>query len=136
MFAVEIPRDDHAAAREVLARVREWHQPEGREYFVAPVRFEHPLLEGCKRAFFLKVPPGGHIHRHRDKAHEVCDTDLIVVETNEQSSVHWQSPDGEHEARLELGKRYRMIARDLEHWSFNHGQTDRVHLLIEYPKDF
>lgn len=137
-FAQEIPADDHAAAIEALLLVKEWSQPAGRAYFMGSLQPDaHPLLEGCRRAFFLKIPPGGHIHRHTDgPAAHAFDTDLIVVETNEQSFVCWQDGDGEHRAQLELGKRYRVLGRDLPHWAFNYGDTDRAHLLIEYPKDF
>ena len=41
---------------------------------------------------------------------------------------------GEHEVHLEHGKRYRIVDRGVMHWAVNDGDTDRIHLLIEYPK--
>lgn len=135
-FAVDLNRDDHAAALELLGRAAPWSQPAGRDYFVAPVRADdHPLLSGYRRAFFVKIEPGGHVHRHTDAAAEVFETDHIVVATNKRALAWWISPQSgaERSAHLMLGHRYR-VNRGFEHWAENNGGTDRVHLLIEYPK--
>lgn len=139
MFAVEIPGDVHAAVLEVLSQVKDWHRPPGRKYQTAEATFiDHPLLDGCARAFFIKMQPGERVHRHRDPREVVdrFDTDHIVVSTNDQSFLCWKDESGEHTQHLELGKRYRILDRGLLHWAVNEGATDRVHLLIEYPKDF
>lgn len=134
-FAVEIPADDHAAALEVLALGKEWLKPKGREYFIALLKPEdHPLLEGCKRAFLVKIEPGGNLHRHTDLAAETCDADLIVVATNDRCLNFWEDSEGEHSTNLALGKRYRLENRGLFHRATNDGETDRVNLVIEYPK--
>ena len=136
-FATELEgRDDHAAGKALLDRVTHWNQPQGRLYFMAPLRpNEHPLLGGCMRAYFLKVEPGGHIHRHTDTASTICETHLIVVETNDRCFVCWREPKGmERFMHLALGKRYRMNDRGLVHWAINGGDTDRVHLVIDYAK--
>lgn len=135
-FAVDLNRDDHAAALELLASVDHWHQPTGRKYFTGPLRLDqHPLLKGAVRAFFLKIEPGGHIHRHVDSASALRVTDLIVVSTNDACWTSWKDEAGEeHSMHLELGHRYRMQDRGLEHWAVNFGDTDRAHLVIEYPK--
>lgn len=133
-FAIDLNRDDRAAAVEVLLSVTEWKRPEGRDYFVAPVTVKHPLLEGAKRAYFLKLAPGGMIHPHTDSASENFDTDLIVVDTNKRCRCFWQVDINTYSMRLEQGHRYRMAHRDIVHWAKNSGETDRIHLLIEYPK--
>ncbi len=132
-LAVDLKRDDRAAALELLLSVEEWDKPAGRGYLVAPVS-GHPLLAGCRRAYFLRVAPGCDIHPHTDSAADVFDTDLIVVETNKQCRNYWQIENNTHSMHLELGKRYRMVARHITHWAVNGGATDRVHLLIEYAK--
>lgn len=136
-FAVEIPSDDRAAALEVLALVTEWKQPVGRSYFTGLLRSDcHPLLAGCRRAFFLKIESGGNIHRHTDIAADAFDSDLIVVSTNDQCLTCWEVDGVERSMHLELGKRYRLEGRHLPHWATNDGDTDRAHLVIEYPKHF
>ncbi len=133
-FAVEISADDHAAALEVLS-LAEWKRPQGRDYFIALFKAEdHPLLKGCKRAFLVKIEPGGNLHRHTDLAADAYDADLIVVATNDRCLNFWEDSGGEHSTHLEFGKRYRLECRGLLHWATNEGQTDRVNLVIEYPK--
>lgn len=137
-FARDLERDDYASALELLACVASWKQPAGRAYFVAPVRADdHPLLRGYRRAFFIRVPPGGNVHRHTDdSASSVFDTDHIVVETNDLAIIGWCDPDSgtEREVHLTLGHRYRVVDRGVVHWAENRGDTDRTHLLIEYPR--
>lgn len=136
-FAIDLNRDDRAAAAELLSGVT-WNQPQGRSYFIAPLRADHPLLQGYRRAFYVRVPPGGGVHRHTDEAAKISDTDHIVIATNDRAYIGWIDPDTgmEREVHLALGHRYRVIDRGVVHWSMNNGDTDRVHLLIEYPKDF
>ena len=136
MFAVELPGIDHAAALEVLDQVAEWHTPPGRTYQTAEATgIAHPLLVGCSRAFFIKMTPGARVHRHRDPPEviEHYDTDHIVVSTNAKALICWEE-NGYRSQHLELGKRYRIRDRGLLHWAVNDGDTDRVHLLIEYRR--
>lgn len=136
-FAIELPADDHAAALEVLAQVPVWHCPPGRRYHTAEAtHIAHPLLAGCGRAFFIKMVPGACVHRHRDPPGVVdfYDTDHIVLTTNERAFICWEDESGERSVHLALGKRYRIVDRGLLHWAVNNGDTDRIHLLIEYPK--
>lgn len=137
-FAVEIQSDDHDAALQVLARARPWHQPPGRRYETAEAtNVDHPLLKGCRRAFFIKMAPGTYVHKHRDPREVVdfYDTDHIVVTTNEHAFICWEDEPGVQKSQhLDLGKRYRIVDRGLMHWAVNDGDTDRIHLLIEYPK--
>lgn len=135
MFAVELPGDDHAAAVEVLGQVTHWHKPPGRQYHTAEAtHIKHPLLKGSARAFFIKMEPGAQVYRHRDPP-GVIDffyTDHVVVSTNDRAFIWWD--DGtERSQHLHLGKRYRIVDRGLLHWAVNDGDTDRIHLLIEYP---
>lgn len=133
-FAVELPGDDHAAALEVLAQVTQWHRPPGRLYDTAEANIDHPMLQGASRAFFIKMVPGSNVYRHRDPP-GVVDyfyTDHIVCSTNDRAFICWE--DGtERSVHLDLGKRYRIVDRGVLHWAVNDGETDRVHLLIEYP---
>lgn len=137
-FAVELPADDHAAALEVLARMTDWHCPPGRLYQTAEAtNVKHPLLAGCSRAFFIKMTPGSCVHRHRDPPGVVdfYDTDHIVLSTNDDAFICWEDEEGiERSVHLDLGKRYRIVDRGVMHWAVNSGDTDRIHLLIEYPK--
>jgi len=136
-FAIELPGDDHAAALQVLAQVTKWHCPPGRTYHTAEAtRIDHPLLSGCARAFFIKMTPGAQVHRHRDPPGVVdfYDTDHIVVSTNDHAFICWDDEGTDRSVHLELGKRYRIVDRGVLHWAINNGDTDRIHLLIEYPK--
>lgn len=135
-FAVELPADDHAAAMEVLTQVKQWHQPPGRAYHTAEATgIDHPLLEGASRAFFIKMEPGTNVYRHRDPpgVTDFYDTDHIVLSTNDKAFICWDDGE-ERRVHLDLGKRYRIIDRGVLHWAVNDGDTDRIHLLIEYSK--
>lgn len=137
MFAVEIQGDDHAAALDVLSRVKIWNRPPGRHYETAEAtHIDHPLLHGCARAFFIRMAPGEQVYRHRDPPEVVnnFDTDHIVVSTNDRAFLCWETDSGTESMHLTLGKRYRITDRGLMHWAVNDGDTDRIHLLIEYPK--
>lgn len=137
MFAFEIPGDDHESAIEVLSQVRAWNRPPGRQYETAEATFiPHPLLKGCARAFFIRMAPGERVHKHRDPPEVVdnFDTDHIVVTTNPQAYLCWETDSGPESMHLTLGKRYRITDRGLMHWAVNEGESDRIHLLIEYPK--
>lgn len=136
MFAIELPADDHAAALEVLAQMTVWNRPPGRTYQTAEATgVKHPLLAGCARAFFIKMTPGAQVHRHQDPPEVInyFDTDHIVVSTNDKAFICWED-NGVKSQHLELGKRYRIRDRGLLHWAVNDGDTDRVHLLIEYRR--
>jgi hypothetical protein len=138
MFATELPADDHRAAQEVLSQVNQWNRPPGRYYDTAEAtQIDHPLLKGCARAFFIRIPSGERVYRHRDppEVTEHFDTDHIVVSTNDRSFICWEENGTDRSVHLELGKRYRIIDRGLLHWAVNDGETDRIHLLIEYPKE-
>ena len=76
------------------------------------------------------------IHRHIDvSAAKVFETDHIVVATNDKSFIGWIDETGqERQTHLEQGRRYRVVDRGVLHWAVNDGTTDRIHLLIEYPK--
>lgn len=136
-FAYELPAADHAASLEVLSRVTQWHRPPGRRYDTAEADLSHPLLAGAARAFFIKMTPGSDVYRHRDPP-GVVDfyyTDHVVCSTNDRAFICWQDESGaDRQVHLDLGKRYRIVDRGVMHWAVNEGDTDRIHLLIEYPK--
>ena len=76
-------------------------------------------------AFFLKIPPGGEVHRHTDVEHP-WNTYHVVVCTNDDC-ISFSSGNPYH---LEVGDIY-SIDRSIEHYSVNKGKTDRIHLLAE-----
>lgn len=78
-----------------------------------------------KRYMWLKIPPGGFIHKHTDKAgirrH-------YVLQTNWDSLLYIEDK-GYH---LEEGAIYDMDGRK-EHWSVNNGSEDRIHYIDLKP---
>lgn len=136
-FAIELPADDHATAAGALAKITHWNRPPGRQYDTAEVTDLSPaFLAGASRAFFIKMQPGACVYRHRDPIEVTAnfDTDHIVVTTNDKAFICWEDEGGDRSVHLDLGKRYRIVDRGVKHWAVNDGETDRVHLLIEYPK--
>lgn len=88
--------------------------------------FEVPV-----RAFLLRLQPGASIHPHIDA--DDVETYHFVLQTNERARNCWRDESGEHSMHMQQGKVYR-VNRKLEHWAVNDGDTDRVHLLVEFPK--
>jgi hypothetical protein len=86
--------------------------------------------EPCARAFFIRLPAGGSVHRHTDEVVKGV-THHFVLATNPGCENWWLDGDVERVCHLEQGKRY-AVERAPIHWSFNRGETDRVHLLVEY----
>lgn len=78
--------------------------------------------------FFLKIPPGGSIHRHVDRRQPENVTFHIPIQTNKKSKCLMHNPD--EEFSLMTGSFY-WVDRTREHSSVNEGDTDRIHLLIE-----
>ena len=79
-------------------------------------------------AFFLNIPPGGHLHRHADtKKH--FNTYHIPLSTNDQAESWMYDPDPIL-FHLEKGLIY-AVNRDVEHESMNRGDSERIHLLME-----
>lgn len=109
-----------------LVRV-EWKSAPGRQYQTFDVS---GMLVGFKRAFFLKLPPGGRLHWHSDVGD--FQTDHVVIKTNQGCLNMWRDAAGnEHSIHLQEGMRYK-VDRTLPHAAVNLGATDRVHLLLEY----
>ena len=104
-----------------LATDATWEIVEGRGYQTAFI--DYP---GSIRAFFVKLPPGAAMHKHRDCGD--CQTDHVVISTNDKCFNWWDEDQSVH---MEAGKRY-TVDRTLLHWATNDGETDRVHLLVEY----
>jgi len=127
MFAklvAEVP-DDEIETLAGIAMLKDWEKPPNR-YHTADVS---DIFPEYKRAFFLKLPPHSGIHRHVDAGD--CETDHIVIVTNPKCLNYWVDEDGEHAMHMEYGNRY-TVNRKLEHWAQNDGETDRIHLLLEY----
>jgi hypothetical protein len=104
----------------------QWKTATGRDYETADVT-DH--VAGSKRAFFVKLPPGGSMHWHVDTGD--CQTDHIVMSTNEACSNTWLDEGGTQAMHMKLGHRY-SVDRTVMHAAFNDGETDRIHLLVEY----
>lgn len=104
----------------------QWKVAKGREYQTADVTDQMP---GVKRAFFLKLPPRSKIHGHIDAGD--CRTEHIVMQTNWLCFNHWDDGEGEQVMHMDQGYRY-AVDRTVWHSASNGGDTDRVHLLIEY----
>ena len=82
--------------------------------------------------FFLKIPPGGSIHKHVDRRQPENVTYHIPIQTNKKSKCLMHEPD--EEFSLLTGSFY-YVDRDRLHSSINEGKTDRIHLLIEVNKE-
>jgi len=80
------------------------------------------------RRFFLKIPPGGKVHKHTDTPRPT-ETYHIPIQTNDRSVCYMFEPD-KTAYHLEVGKVY-WVNRDIPHESINSGTTDRIHYLIE-----
>jgi oxalate decarboxylase/phosphoglucose isomerase-like protein (cupin superfamily) len=91
------------------------------DYYIWDVSERFP---GKARAFFLRIAPGGRVHRHVDTCRTV--TTHYCVESNDQCAMVF----GDEEIRLKPGES-RVVDRTVEHYSYNHGATDRIHLLVE-----
>lgn len=128
-FATDLgPVSDKALRKwRALASMIVWRAIPGREYLTAELT---PLVDDCKRAFFIKIPPKCAVKRHTDNIPHL--TDHVVIDTN-ANCLNWWLWDGEEvSAHLEEGRRYRIHDRSAEHWATNDGSTDRIHLLIEH----
>lgn len=109
-----------------LAERAPWRDVPGRRYDTADIDFWEP----CMRAFFIRIPPKGFIHRHSDEAIKGT-THHLVLQTNNQS-LNWWLEDGQDcSVHLKAGHRYD-VKRDPVHWATNDGDSHRIHLLVEY----
>jgi hypothetical protein len=112
-----------------MVRDAKWRTISGRNYDTADVT---NYWDRCTRAFFIRIPPGGDIPRHHD-VFIPGTTHHLVVQSNPQSLNWWLDTQGrEQSIHLLEGHRYR-VAREPLHWAENRGDTDRIHLLVEYP---
>jgi aspartyl/asparaginyl beta-hydroxylase (cupin superfamily) len=124
-FAVEAP--SNLIASELVPH-GEWEIVDGRGYQTLDV--SHLFPPPFKRAFYLKLPPGTQLHKHRDAGD--VQTDHIVIQTNPNCLNFWIDEEGNEQfLHMEQGKRY-TVDRTLMHWAVNDGETDRIHLLLEY----
>jgi hypothetical protein len=107
-------------AEEVSLDELNWKKVPGRDYTTA----------SASRAFFISIPAGGQLHRHVDAGDVI--SYHVVIQTNEQAENFWLEDGKEHVMHMEAGKMYR-VDRTLEHWAVNGGDSDRVHLILEFP---
>jgi hypothetical protein len=129
-FATEQPVGVEDELRDRLLDIttrREWKVSVGRAYQTMDLSDLYPAT--YKRAFFLKLPAHTELHRHTDTGD--CETEHFVLQSNAQCLNYWMEDGIEHSMHMEQGKRYK-VNRRLMHWAHNDGETDRVHLLLEY----
>lgn len=103
-----------------------WKSAPNRAYQTADVTREIP---GYARAFFLKLPPHSELHPHVDAGD--CRTDHIVLQTNLKALNWWIEGDEKRSTHMQAGFRF-CVNRTIRHWATNAGNTDRIHLLLEY----
>ena len=119
---------DTLIALQALADTVEWKLVlgSGRDYATAYVQVAQYFdWTDWHSAFFLKIPPGGKVHKHIDVEHP-WNTYHVVIQTNPESVSYMAGQP----YRLETGQIY-LVDRQVEHWSENNGDTDRIHLLAE-----
>lgn len=101
-----------------------WKQVKSSDRHFYTYMIDYP---GCTNAFFLKIPPGGSVHRHVDTERPERTFHIPLV-TNPDCWNHTYNPDTK--IHIDIGHVYE-INRQIEHASFNHGQSDRIHLILE-----
>jgi hypothetical protein len=88
------------------------------------------LFPGWLDAFYVKLPPGGRMHKHVDKANAAGrDTYHIPVQTNDNCVCYMYEPD-RVAYHLPMGTIYK-VDRRIPHESVNGGMSDRIHFLVE-----
>jgi aspartyl/asparaginyl beta-hydroxylase (cupin superfamily) len=80
-------------------------------------------------AFFLRLGPGGNIHKHVDEAHPWNTYHIVLLNNDQCINRVWQGAR-QHDFCLQPGGIYR-IDRSIPHESFNNGDSERIHLLME-----
>jgi len=83
---------------------------------------ELPIPRPWKFAFCVGIPPGGHLHPHTHRGVRYH----IVLKTNDLCES-WNG--GERHHLEEMGIYW--MQPELEHESFNRGNSDRLHIILE-----
>ena len=82
-------------------------------------------VDSWSQVFFLSIPPGGKVHRHKDTPRPE-ETYHIPIKTNGES-ISYMYPDGiPEEYNLEVGKIYHVDSQ-IKHDYVNNGDTYRLH---------
>lgn len=119
--------EDEMTRLQSLADKAKWRDIPLRSYDTADVT---DFWEPCSRAFFVRIPPKGFIHRHSDEAIKGI-THHLVLQTNPKAANWWLEDGQDCCIHLKAGCRYE-VKRDPVHWATNDGDSDRIHLLVEY----
>jgi hypothetical protein len=127
--------DETIVILEELLEEAEWHHwDQDKDYHTFHIKPDDvdeiiPVLAPCFQQFFIKMEPGGYVHRHVDARKGV--TYHVPVSTNKDCYC-FMFPENEpaHGYHLEVGKIYE-VDRDVPHSSQNNGDSDRIHLLVE-----
>jgi hypothetical protein len=112
---------------------KKWQVSKGAESDYATAEYDIESIFGLKCEFcrFIKLPPGGFIPRHSDNGgrHEGISVYHAVLKTNEDCiSVSYVEPV--QKIHLPINTLW-LFDTWPEHESFNNGNTDRVHLVID-----
>lgn len=134
-----MPEYERAYYREMAKRC-EWRAATGKDRYYMQCSIKEPLIgfPGYLNAFFVKLPARvGKLYRHSDSDLQRPCTYVsynVVVQNNPRCISSWWDPVSGEEMSvvLEEGKVY-LTDRTVEHQSWNRGDDDRIHLIVEMP---
>lgn len=96
------------------------------DHFVLEADLPLPARESWLTAFYVVIPPNGHLHPHsHGDAHKILRWH-IVLQTNAACEC-WNA--GKPYFLEELG--IYSMEPDHEHEAWNRGETERIHLILE-----
>lgn len=123
--------DERAKWKDVVGEgvfFRTWHGVKGHLRQITELK-ELWAEDTWREAFFLRIPPGGNVHRHVD-ADKSFETFHVPIETTPEA-ISFMHPDTRDVPyHLDVGFAYR-VNRSVEHSSINPGSGNRTHLLME-----
>ena len=134
--------DNEREYYETLAEKATWLDSiaDDRHYMQYPIPKDTPLpgFPGYLNAFLVMLPAKiGKLHRHADRdLQRPCPyvSYNAVITNHDQCISGWYPGNGAvlEEVVLEQGKVY-LTDRLIDHQSWNYGETDRIHLVVEMP---
>ena len=125
----------------VIARSVKWSESKGPSTDYATSFEGRPAFEqepeltdrwpvtSWQSAFFLKLEPGGYVHKHVDEPHPWSTYHIVLLSNDQCINRVWQGRR-QHDFNLQPGGIY-LIDRQIPHESHNNGTTERIHLLME-----
>lgn len=140
-FKVGQVSNEFRARAIVTARSVEWSVNKGKNTDYSTSFDGRPALEKepeltdrwrvdiWQSAFFLRLAPGGKVHKHVDEPHPWNTYHIVLLSNDQCESRVWQG-SYQHTFNLLPGGIYR-IDRTNPHESVNDGETERIHLMLE-----